>query len=76
MRVKVTKTLIADNDKTFRIGSDIAFDYNKTRYIAEVADIGERSFTGKRILENKVDVNGTMMFEFNKVSNCEHVYYD
>lgn len=76
MKVEVTKKLIADDGKSFRIGEDIGFDYENIRYIVEIADIGEKSFTGRKIVKNKADIEGVMLFEFDKVSNCSYVYYD
>jgi hypothetical protein len=76
VKVKINKELISDNGKVFRIGSDIAFDYEGYHYIAEIADIGETSFTGIKIVINKKDVVGVMWFLFDKIENCNYVSYD
>jgi len=45
--------LVTDDDMTFDIGDEIAFIYEGHKYIVEILDIGEISFTGTNIEKDK-----------------------
>lgn len=57
----------------FDIGQDIAFRYEGNRYIAEIEDIGENYFFGKKIEINgqptNADVNSGI-FLYSKITEC------
>jgi hypothetical protein len=77
MQVEIKKTLISDDGKRFSKGSDIAFDYEGNHYIANIMEICENSLAINNIECNKEQIRGKeMLVYFDKMSNCNHVYYD
>jgi hypothetical protein len=77
MKVETKKTLIADNDKWFNIGDDIAFDYEDNHYIGSILEICEDTFIINNIECNSKHLKDKiMLIYFNKVMNCDYVYCD
>lgn len=83
-KIKVEKTLITDNKKNFKIGSDIFFTmFNKKtnhhdRIIGEIKEINDKEIIIKKNEINRNKVDGEMTISLDNIDNnsCNYVYYD
>lgn len=82
--IKTEKTLITDNKKVFREGSDIAFTVvNKItghleRYIAEIKEISDTNLILRNVEIEGTPVDGEKTIAFNAMvdDSCDYVHLD
>lgn len=82
-KIEVKKTLKTDNNKSFIVGSDIAFTLFNTetnyhdRYIGEIEEITDDSITIGRIEINRNQIAGkkTILLKDIESNSCNYVYY-
>ena len=82
--IKVTKTLVADNNRKFSVGEDIFFKlYNKEHdrydnYIGEITKIEKKSIELTRLEINKNREKGSIVVRLEDIepNSCNYVYYD
>lgn len=83
-KIKITKELISDNNKLFRVGEDIAFTiYNKNynyhdRYICRIEDIEDNFIFVNNVEINRCKVDGQMKIRLDDIesNSCNYVYVD
>ena len=78
-KVKVVKTMEADNNKVFRIGEDISFTIRGIRYIGEIVDIKDSGLVIKDIIMNgKPYRKNDMFFYYGGIDadSCDYSYVD
>lgn len=83
-KIKTTKELKTDNNKSFGIGSDIAFTILNSetnyhdRYIGEIKEITDTTITIKRIEINRNQIGGEMVINLSDIesNSCNYVYVD
>ena len=83
-KVKTVKTLIADNGKEFRVGTDIGFTvYNKcTNYddsfIGRIKEIRDEVIIIDNVELNKGNIDGKMVIALDNIekNSCNYVYVD
>ena len=82
--IEIKKTLKTDNNKSFGVGSDIAFtlfnaetNYHD-RYIGEIEEITDESIVIGRIEINRNQIAGKKKIPLQDIENnsCNYVYYD
>ena len=74
MEAKITKTLISDDGKEFKIGDDIHFNYckNNTKTydcFGVIADIDEEEFIINNVQIDKMNVSDELTIKFSEVKN-------
>ena len=82
--IEVKKTLKTDNNKSFSVGSDIAFTLfnaetnHHDRYIGEIEEITDESIVIGRIEINRNQIAGkkTILLQDIESNSCNYVYYD
>lgn len=81
--IEVKRTLKTDNNKSFRVGDDIAFklfnvetNYHN-RYIGEIEEITDDSIVIGRIEINRNRIAGkkTILLQDIESNSCSYVYY-
>ena len=72
----VTETYITD-DRGFhyKVGNDIAFEYNGATYVGIIIDIGDASFKCKNVLKDMLDVED-MEFNVEDVTDLTYTSVD
>ena len=83
-KVKTVKTLIADNGKEFRVGTDIGFTvYNKVtnyhdRFIGRIKEIRDEVIIIDNVELNRGKVNGKMVIALDNIekNSCNYIYVD
>lgn len=72
----VTETYITD-DRGFhyKVGNDIAFEYNGATYVGIITDIGDASFKCKNVLKDMLDVED-MEFNVEDVTDLTYTSVD
>lgn len=82
-RVKVKKTLHTDNNKTFSVGTDIAFKYKGISYIGEIKKIGKKKLklinieiTDENKHIHKYSKEMVVLLKDIEPESCQYVYYD
>ena len=83
-KVKTVKTLIADNGKEFRVGTDIWFTvYNKVtnyhdRFIGRIKEIRDEVIIIDNVELNRGKVDGKMVIALDNIekNSCNYVYVD
>lgn len=74
MKAKITKTLISDENKEFKIGNDIHFYYcknNSKTYdcFGIITDIEEESFKINNVQIDKMNVSDTLTIKYSEVKD-------
>ena len=83
-KVKTVKTLIADNGKEFRVGTDIGFTvYNKVtnyhdRFIGRIKEIRDEVIIIDNVELNRGKVDGKMVIALDNIekNSCNYIYVD
>ena len=83
-KVKTVRTLIADNGKEFRVGTDIGFTvYNKVtnyhdRFIGRIKEIRDEVIIIDNVELNRGKVDGKMVIALDNIekNSCNYVYVD
>ena len=81
-KVKTVRTLIADNGKEFRVGTDIGFTvYNKVtnyhdRFIGRIKEIRDEVIIIDNVELNRGKVDGKMVIALDNIekNSCNYVY--
>ena len=83
-KVKIVKTLIADNGKEFGVGMDIGFTiYNKVtnyhdRFIGRIIEIRDEVIIIDNVELNRGKVDGKMVIALDNIekNSCNYIYVD
>ena len=83
-KVKTVKTLIADNGKEFRVGTDTGFTvYNKVtnyhdRFIGRIKEIRDEVIIIDNVELNRGKVDGKMVIALDNIekNSCNYIYVD
>ncbi len=83
-KVKTVRTLIADNGKEFRVGTDIGFTvYNKVtnyhdRFIGRIKEIRDEVIIIDNVELNRGKVDGKMVIALDNIekNSCNYIYVD
>ena len=74
MKAKITKTLISDENKEFKIGNDIHFYYCKNNsktydFFGIITEIEKESFKINNVQIDKMNVSDTLTIKFSEVKD-------
>ena len=74
MKAKITKTLISDEDREFKIGDDIYFEYCKNGIktydcFGVITDIKEETFKINNVQIDKMNVSDSLTIKYSEVAN-------
>ena len=82
--IKTVRTLVTDNNKSFRVGEDIAFTlFNKVtnhhdNYIGNILEMTDTSIKISNIEIDGCYKDGEMIIDLENIesNSCNYVYYD
>lgn len=78
IHVEIEKKIVTDDDKIFRIGSDIAFNYKSDKVICKIKDISEEDncIYATDVILNGKHISDDVKYLLSCMKDIDFVYYD
>lgn len=76
--IEIEKKIVTDDDKIFRIGSDIAFNYNGDKVVCKIKDICEEDncIYATDVILNGKHISKDVKYLLSCMKDIDFVYYD
>lgn len=76
--INIEKKIITDDNKIFRIGSDISFNYNSDKVVCEIKDIceGGNCIHATDVVVNGKHISKDVKYLLSCMKDIDFVYYD
>lgn len=76
--IETEKKIITDDNKIFRIGSDISFNYNSDKIVCKIKDISEEDncIYATDVILNGKHISDDVKYLLSCMKDIDFVYYD